>query len=124
MHALGLLALLAPFVAAKGHQWCGCGALNEKGEKAPNAQLTEWVCLKSYKGQAVFDADLKRCVATPGNTIDNGIFGSDCQDAATNGFYPILGDVVDDSKPALTAKSPWGRCPWPPGNGIGNGPAV
>ncbi|KAG6113042.1 hypothetical protein E4U13_004033 [Claviceps humidiphila] len=110
MHALSLLALLVPFVAAKWYS-CDCGSLNEKGESVANVQLTQWVCLKSYKGQAVFDADLKRCVATSGNTIDEGIFGSFCQAAATNGFYPIEGNVVDDSKPALTAKSSRARCP-------------
>ncbi|KAG6054744.1 hypothetical protein E4U17_003507 [Claviceps sp. LM77 group G4] len=93
MHALNLLALLLPFVAAKKHDQCDCMSWTKETGWIHNQYLTHWVCHVHYREveyQSRFDIDTGRCVVD-GWKIKGQDWEDACKEEGRDG-YLILDD--------------------------------
>ncbi|CCE29235.1 uncharacterized protein CPUR_02928 [Claviceps purpurea 20.1] len=81
MHALNILALLLPLVAAEAFR-CNCKSMKKFKVGHPNMHLTEYVCRYYFRDTATYNDGLDECVTTPGNTIDEMLWEEDCKHAA------------------------------------------
>ncbi|KAG6057756.1 hypothetical protein E4U17_000971 [Claviceps sp. LM77 group G4] len=109
MHALSLLALLLPLVAAKGHKLCTCRTYTAAQGWETNPVLARW---------ALWDDKSQRCVARPDGPVDDKIDGDtwekQCAFYGTqDGYYPIdPKGLPDRSKDPLKVDIALGQCFW------------
>ncbi|KAG6084812.1 hypothetical protein E4U30_004480 [Claviceps sp. LM220 group G6] len=90
MHAISILALLLPLVAAHSHKQCDCMTWSDGQDWGHNAILTHFVCVEDYNHRAVYDDATKRCVVTGDNRIDGDEWESLCRRyGVVEGFAPI-----------------------------------
>ncbi|KAG5988965.1 hypothetical protein E4U52_006071 [Claviceps spartinae] len=101
MHALSLLAILLPLVAAKSHGACDCMSWTQETGWIHNADLTHWVCMVDYKYNRYnsrFDADTGRCVADGDMKIDGQTWEDQCKEEGAAGYFrldPKTGATLD-----------------------------
>ncbi|KAG6300214.1 hypothetical protein E4U09_007267 [Claviceps aff. purpurea] len=103
MHALSLLALLLPLVAADGFSQCNCQTASDDGLWTYDPVLTHW---------ASFDANVGGCVA-PNANIDGDTWQQLCINAGvSNGYYAFDSKGAPiKSVPAIKVAHAAGKCP-------------
>ncbi|KAG6116908.1 hypothetical protein E4U14_008282 [Claviceps sp. LM454 group G7] len=112
MHALSLLAVLLPLVAADMHKQCDCWSFDtDKWEY--NTGLTNYVCDTYYGGQnhlAVYDDGLGRCLSRD-KKIDGDEWETLCKISGQNGYYPITPQgLIDLSGTKQYRNAVYGHC--------------
>ncbi|KAG6099861.1 hypothetical protein E4U14_007187 [Claviceps sp. LM454 group G7] len=111
MHALSLLALLLPLVAANRHKQCDCMSWKSGEDWTHNEMLSYFVCWNDFKGQAKFNFNTKRCEALPGQWIDGDTWEGHCKSAGL-GYFPVSMDgIMDVSGMPLHVDAAAGSCP-------------
>ncbi|KAG6209988.1 hypothetical protein E4U50_002784 [Claviceps purpurea] len=112
MHALSLLALLLPLVAADGFSQCNCQTASDNGVWTYDPVLTHWVCYKSYTSVANFDTSVGGCV-DPSANIDGDTWQKLCIEAGvTNGYYAFdFKGAPITNVPAMKVAHAAGKCP-------------
>ncbi|KAG5931818.1 hypothetical protein E4U60_005748 [Claviceps pazoutovae] len=112
MHALSLLALLLPLVAADSFSQCDCKTASDDGKWTSDPALTHWVCYNSYANTANFDANVGGCVSTQAN-IDGDTWQQSCIDAGvSSGYYAFGSDGKPITNvPAMKVAHAAGQCP-------------
>ncbi|KAG6024411.1 hypothetical protein E4U40_003297 [Claviceps sp. LM458 group G5] len=102
MHALSLLALLLPLVAAKTHKQCGCRTYTADKGWETNIVLARW---------ASWDDKAQRC-AERTDKIDGQTFEDQCKFFGTQGgYYPITAQgYPDKSGKPLMVDIALGQC--------------
>ncbi|KAG6310416.1 hypothetical protein E4U22_003278 [Claviceps purpurea] len=107
MHALSLLALLLPLVAANTHKDCTCRTYTAAHGWETNPVLAHW---------ALWDDKSQRCVARPDGPVDNKIDGDTWESkcilyGTQDGYYPITPKGnPDKSQDALKVDIALGQC--------------
>ncbi|KAG5951913.1 hypothetical protein E4U58_001021 [Claviceps cyperi] len=103
MHALSLLALLLPLVAARKHKQCDCMSWSPGGQWIHNADLTHWVCNVYYQEvnyDSKFDASTGRCQTDGKWKIDGDDWENQCKSEGSTGYFLLdnEGGIIDSSK--------------------------
>ncbi|KAG6231323.1 hypothetical protein E4U25_007004 [Claviceps purpurea] len=105
MHALSLLALLLPLVAANTHKQCGCRTYTADHGWETNTDLAHW---------AIWDDYAQRCAAredTDDYLIDGQIWENQCIYYGTQaGYYPLNALGYPTSSKALKVDIALGQC--------------
>ncbi|KAG6090493.1 hypothetical protein E4U30_001149 [Claviceps sp. LM220 group G6] len=92
MHALSLLAILLPLVAAKPHGACDCMSWTQETGWIHNADLTHWVCTVYYKEvhyNSRFDANSGQCVVDGDWKIDGQTWENQCKEEGADGYHAL-----------------------------------
>ncbi|KAG6272198.1 hypothetical protein E4U48_003242 [Claviceps purpurea] len=114
MHALSLLALLLPLVAANTHKQCGCRTYTADHGWETNTDLAHWVCNKFFRPTALWDRTAQRCAAredTDDYLIDGQIWENQCIYYGTQaGYYPLNALGYPTSSKALKVDIALGQC--------------
>ncbi|KAG5931820.1 hypothetical protein E4U60_005750 [Claviceps pazoutovae] len=113
MHALSLLALLLPFVAAdEGYAKCDCQTASGSGQTLTyNHDLSRWLCYHTYTNIALWSESEGRCIATQqyiaGDTWERNCIITGVQ----RGYYAFdAKDVPITNVPAMKVESAVGNC--------------
>ncbi|KAG6161075.1 hypothetical protein E4U22_002229 [Claviceps purpurea] len=99
MHALSLLALLLPLVAAAKHDQCDCMSWYQGGKWDHNRYLTKWICkyTDAYgPDKTRFDEHSGQCVGINGFQINGAEWEGNCKRVGVQGYYPIGMDGIID----------------------------
>ncbi|KAG6030698.1 hypothetical protein E4U40_007689 [Claviceps sp. LM458 group G5] len=95
MHALSLLALLLPLVAADTHSRCTCQSWSTGQAWGVNQMLSYFVCSQDYRDVAKFNVYTNRCEGLNGYKFDGDTWEGHCKEAG-KGYYPITMDGYMD----------------------------
>ncbi|KAG5932027.1 hypothetical protein E4U60_005536 [Claviceps pazoutovae] len=111
MHVI-LLALLLPLVTANDHRQCDCWSWSTGGRWGYNTVLTQWVCHQYFRGVAVYDDGIGRCLARGKKKIEGQDWDTCCKIAGYNGYFPLtpLGKANLTALP-ITVQVAVGHCP-------------
>ncbi|KAG5957811.1 hypothetical protein E4U58_005642 [Claviceps cyperi] len=111
MHALSLVALLLPLVAANKHKECDCWSW-DTNKWEYNTVLTNYVCNMYYSDNniAVYDDGLGRCLSRTGQ-IDGDQWEGLCKTAGGNGYHSITNTgLIDLNSPLQYRNAVFGHC--------------
>ncbi|KAG6123831.1 hypothetical protein E4U50_000227 [Claviceps purpurea] len=115
MHALSLLALFLPLVAARHHKMCTCRTYT-MGHSVweTNSDLAHWICNKIFLPTALWQDDIQRCVAREGshdNQIDGDDWENQCIYHGTRaGYFPLDAAGNPTSSTVLRVNNALGQC--------------
>ncbi|KAG6022073.1 hypothetical protein E4U19_002551 [Claviceps sp. Clav32 group G5] len=113
MHALSLLALLLPFVAAdEGYAQCDCQTASGSGQTLTyNHDLSHWLCYHIYTNIASWSEKDGRCVATQ-QFIAGDVWQQKCIEVGVQqGYYAFdaNGNPITNV-PAMKVDTAVGNC--------------
>ncbi|KAG6114596.1 hypothetical protein E4U14_001352 [Claviceps sp. LM454 group G7] len=112
MHALSLLALLLPLVAADtGYAQCDCQTASGSGQTLTyNHDLSRWLCYHIYTNIALWNENVGRCVATQ-QYIAGDVWQQNCIQIGLQGYYAFdsNGNPITNV-PAMKVQTAVGNC--------------